>query len=150
MTQYVELSDDQSAVVTIFHGPQDSSDKPNYAELGDNDARVVAFNNAIALEHQQRTAMASGIQITSTANSAALDATYGIDDASRRGINSIVTGINAHDRVPGGGSTFNYPDMNGDMHAFSAADFLNFSLAVSDYVYAIDNGTFPPQPVVIP
>jgi hypothetical protein len=50
-------------------------------------------------------------------------------------ITALATGIAAGKPLPGGGSTFNYPDITGAAHAFSAANFLNFGTAIEDYVY---------------
>lgn len=50
-------------------------------------------------------------------------------------ITSISTGIAAGKPLPGGGSTFNYYDVNGGTHAFSAENFLNFAVAIEGYVY---------------
>jgi hypothetical protein len=93
-------------------------------------------------------AMAAGCRIQSTATPG-LDGTYAIDQAQQQIISGISTGIAARNRVPGGGASFNYPDASGQLHAFTAADFLNFAAAIEDYVYALSNGGAPAQPVQI-
>jgi hypothetical protein len=93
-------------------------------------------------------AIAAGCRISSAATPA-LNGTYAIDDAAQQTITGIAAGIAARNRVPGGGATFTYPDMAGTLHAFSAADFLDFATAVEDYVYALSNGQTPAQPVQI-
>jgi hypothetical protein len=74
-------------------------------------------------------AIGAGCQIVSTATPA-LNGTYAVDETAQRNISGIAAGIAARNRVPGGGATFTYPDMAGTLHAFSAADFLNFATAI--------------------
>ena len=50
---------------------------------------------------------------------------------------AIETSLNAGKGFPGGAATFNYPDANGAMHAFSESNFTDFAAAVRDYVYAL-------------
>jgi hypothetical protein len=92
--------------------------------------------------------LAGGCAIQSTATPA-LNATYAIDAPAQQTIAGVATGIAARSRVPGGGASFNYPDASGQLHAFTAADFLNLAAAIEDYVYALSNGEAPAQPVVI-
>ncbi len=77
---------------------------------------------------------AAGVAVTST-GTPALDGTYSILDRDISNITALATGIAAGKPLPGGGSTFNYPDITGAAHAFSAANFLNFGTAIEDYVY---------------
>jgi hypothetical protein len=48
---------------------------------------------------------------------------------------AISAGIAAGKPLPGGGGTFLYRDASGQPHAFAAADFLNFAVAVENYIY---------------
>lgn len=41
MTKYTEVVG--GVVTTVYHGPQDNSDKPNYVEMADDDARWTAY-----------------------------------------------------------------------------------------------------------
>jgi hypothetical protein len=76
----------------------------------------------------------SGLAITSSSDPS-LNATYALDDISLNRITSLALGITAGRPLPGGGDTFNYPDIGGMPHAFSAAAFLNFASACENYVY---------------
>jgi hypothetical protein len=108
------------------------------------------FNLAAPSPAQQGAALlASGIRIVST-GTPALNGTYAIDDAAKAGIDGIYAGIKDGDGLPGGGSTFNYADLSGAMHAFDATSFPNFARAVRDYLYSISQGQPLPQPVTIP
>jgi hypothetical protein len=75
-----------------------------------------------------------GASITSTGTSA-INGTYATDPNSLAQITSLSTGIASGKGLPGGGSTFNYPDATGTMHAFSSANFLNFAAAVEGLIY---------------
>jgi hypothetical protein len=106
----------------------------------------------------------AGVAVLSTATPA-LNGTYTLDPgapSSLPGLNaitSISTGIAAGKALPGGGTTFNYADVTGTPHAFTAANFLNFAAALESYVYALTQAvgflvsggttTLPAQPVVI-
>lgn len=93
--------------------------------------------------------LANGIQIIST-STPALNASYDISDAQTQIITGIAAGIAARNRLPGGGATFNYPDIAGNQHAFGASDFLNFASAVEDFRYSLSQGVIPALPVTIP
>jgi hypothetical protein len=82
-------------------------------------------------------AMGNGAAITST-GTPALNGTYATDPKSIANITALSTGIAAGKPLPGGGSTFNYPDVSGTMHAFSAVNFLNFATAIEGLVYAAE------------
>jgi hypothetical protein len=82
-------------------------------------------------------ALASGISVTST-STPTLNGTYGCTPSDQANITSIMTGIAAGAGVPGGGSTFYWLDASGAPHEFTAAQFLDLSKAIRDYVYALD------------
>lgn len=77
---------------------------------------------------------ASGLQVSSI-GTPALNGTYAIDSASQAQITSLSTGIAAGKPLPGGGSTFNYPDITGGQHAFNATNFLDFAASIEGYIY---------------
>jgi len=81
-------------------------------------------------------AISAGLSITS-ANTPALNGTYAVDPLSQMDIIAIETSLNAGKGFPGGATAFGYPDTSGVMHAFTAADFADFAVAVRDYVYAL-------------
>jgi hypothetical protein len=93
-------------------------------------------------------AIMAGLQIVCTSNSA-LNGTYGIDASSLANISGVAAGIASRNRIPGGGTTFNYGDINGGLHAFSGPEFLNFAAAVEDFTYALFGGVIQSQPVTI-
>jgi hypothetical protein len=82
-------------------------------------------------------AIAGGVAVTSS-GTPALNGTYAVDAGSQANIAALSTGIAAGKPLPGGGATFNYPDIEGTQHAFSAANFLNFAAAIEGYIYALD------------
>ena len=87
MTQYVELSTDGTAVTTLYAGPQQTDNKPTYAELADGDARVTAYRNKTAGALAYAAALGAGCPISST-GTPALDGTYAIDQAIQGAITS--------------------------------------------------------------
>jgi hypothetical protein len=108
---------------------------------------------------QQLQQMAIAIQIASTGNPA-LNGTYALDDPSRSDIDGIYAGIKNGDGLPGGGTTFAFPDVSGSPHMFDGTSFPNFAKAARDYRYAMiaaiataqagGSPTLPTIPVTIP
>jgi hypothetical protein len=102
---------------------------------------------------------ASGIAIIST-STPSLSGTYAIDPASLANLTALSTGIAAGKPLPGGGTSFNYADLAGVQHAFTAAAFLNLAAAIETYVYDFDqalaaliagqSATMPAPPLTIP
>lgn len=99
---------------------------------------------------------AAGITITSTSNPGTVNGTYPIDPQSQQVIAAIYSGIRGGDGVPGGGATFQFTDITGVNHAFTAVDFTGFAKAVRDLVYALieqakqQSPVWPNQMVTIP
>jgi hypothetical protein len=81
-------------------------------------------------------AMTMGLAVTSTSTPAIND-TYACDQLSQMDIIAIETSLNAGKGFPGGAAAFNYPDLAGVMHSFTAANFTDFAAAIRDYVYAL-------------
>ncbi|MEJ0019706.1 MAG: hypothetical protein WDN25_24770 [Acetobacteraceae bacterium] len=85
----------------------------------------------------------------------ALDGAYPIDQATQMQITGIAAAISAGLGLPGGGATFNWPDVVGVAHTWPAGQFTEFAKAVMNYVYAcaqVAQGhgtTLPAQPIVI-
>ena len=77
----------------------------------------------------------------------AIAGTYRADAAAQATVAGIASGIAAADRLPGGGTSFNYPDSSGIPHVFTAPQFLAFAAAVEDFVYSLSQGTAPTQPI---
>lgn len=92
--------------------------------------------------------IAAGVEVHST-GTPAINAVYAIDQGAQSNISGVATGIASRNRLPGGGSTFNYGDIEGVNHAFTATQFLDFAAAVEDYVYALLNGGTPNTPLTI-
>jgi|SRR5579885_1108394 len=91
---------------------------------------------AVAPEAVYAAKIAAGIQIVST-GTPALSGTYAVTDAAIGKLDGIIAGINAGKGLPGGGGTFNYPDVTGAMHAFDATSIVNLAAALRDYLYAL-------------
>lgn len=94
-------------------------------------------------------AMASGIQITST-STPALNGTYTIDGIAQGRIASVSTYILVNGVFPGGLTEYPWIDMAGSPHTFpTTTEFQAFATAVADYVAALDliivtgEGTLP-------
>ena len=83
------------------------------------------------------TGAGAGIVLTCTSVSA-LSGTYAIDPLSQAKMTSIAAAIGAGLGLPGGGSTFNYPDISGALHPWTAGEFPAFAKAALDLVYALD------------
>jgi hypothetical protein len=66
----------------------------------------------------------------------AVNADYPIDPATRTQMTSIAATINAGLGLPGGGSTFNWADVNGNPHQWPQEQFTAFAGAVMNFVYA--------------
>lgn len=81
-------------------------------------------------------AMVAGVAIMST-GTPAINGTYAVDQLSQMDIIAIETSLNAGKGFPGGSASFNYADMSGTFHSFTAASFTDFAAAVRDYVYAL-------------
>jgi hypothetical protein len=54
----------------------------------------------------------------------------------------LSTGIAAGKPLPGGGSTFNYPDLANVMHAFNSTNFLNFATAIEGLIYNVTQALY--------
>lgn len=104
--------------------------------------------------------LAAGITITSTGN-AGISATYALDDTTLSQISSVARDAASGLGLPQNASTFDYPDIDGNMgHAFSATDIQNLYKAMRDLVanlqeqlaVAKQGGTpaWPSQSVTIP
>jgi hypothetical protein len=101
-------------------------------------------------------ASAGGLQVVCSGNSA-LSGTYGLDPISLFNITGVSAGIAAGKALPSGTSTFNYRDITGTAHAFTAPAFTAFAAAIEAYVYQFqeaivelvlgNTATIPTQPV---
>jgi hypothetical protein len=136
MEYYAQL-DGSGAIVGLFANQQPFAT----TVLDETSDKVLAFLAPVA-------AAPVGITIASTATPS-LNGTYAIDDAAAAVISSIYAGIKGGDGLPGSGSTFNYADMGGEMHAFGETDFVNFAKAARDYRYALSQGETPTLPISI-
>lgn len=122
-------------------------------------AQLAKVNQVLATHDATKPDLSTSVQVNSTANPS-LDGVYAVDPASLQKIAQIATGIAARNRLPGGGTAFNYLDAAGNSHAFGASDFLNFAAAVEDYAYAVGQvlgaggagraTTWPATPIQIP
>jgi hypothetical protein len=120
---------------------------PTAAQLA---AAFPGYAAAVAAQQVQTTAaalLAAGIAIVCT--SGGFSATFEIDGPAATNIDGIYSGIENGAGLPGNGTTFDYPDVTGTMHAFTAANFPEFAKAVRDYRYQIAQGQTPATPVTI-
>lgn len=128
-------------------------EQPGYAEEQLDDAtsaELQTFLNPAPTQAQQVAAVVgAGLAIVSTATPA-LNGTYGIGPPEQQNISGIAAGIASRDRLPGGGATFDYGDAANVLHTFTGPNFLNFAAAVEDFLYNLDRGSPPTQPVTIP
>ena len=160
MTDTVYATLDGSGSVTGWYAnaPPDPLPPGGVTAILMTDARIVAFQaeqaSAAALQSALASAIASGISITST-STPSLSGTYAVDESTQAKITSTMTGISLGLGLPGGGSTFIYPDIAGAPHTFTQAQFQNFAIAVRNYVYSLllyaaGQGTLPSSAITIP
>lgn len=97
---------------------------------------------------------AAGVTIISTSaipSLASPGAKFSISEGARVNMVAIYARVKSGDGLPGGGSTFNYPDMVGTWHSFTAVTVLPFALAICDYYYAVtqvSNGGAAPSSTI--
>jgi hypothetical protein len=71
-----------------------------------------------------------GVTVTST-GSPDLNGWYAYDPQAQRAISAIMTGINAGQGLPGGGSQFSYGG-----HTFNETQFIAFAIGMQNYAYS--------------
>jgi hypothetical protein len=81
----------------------------------------------------QPSLMAMGIVVKAPPK--ALAGTYAITESAHAAMIALATSIAAGRPLPGGGPTFNYSDMAGGQHAFTAPQFLGLANACDSYLY---------------
>jgi hypothetical protein len=79
---------------------------------------------------------------------------YPIDAATLNQITTIVAAANAGLGLPGGGETFNWPDVTGAPHQWPAPQFIAFAGQVMNFVYASTQAaqghtTELPEPIIV-
>lgn len=85
-----------------------------------------------------------------------LNADYAIDSNTQQQITGIASAIAADLGLPGGGTTFNWPDATGTPHQWDAVQFIALAKAVMNYVYALSQviqghqNTLPTVPLTVP
>ena len=82
-------------------------------------------------------AQVQGVAVQST-STPAMNATYSYDADSGNKIAAIVAAISAGGQLPGGGSTFEWPDASGSFHALSAANVTALGIAILNYRYELN------------
>ncbi len=109
---------------------------------------------APTLAQQAQAMLAAGMQLIST-GTPALNGTYACDAATYQRVGGIIAAIGAGLGLPGGGAAFNWLDVSGNPHSFSAANFSALAKAMMDFEYTLNaiiganSGTLPTQPVTI-
>lgn len=76
--------------------------------------------------------IAAGITITSTSNPTNLSAVYALDSDTLNQIGSVARDVASGLGMPGGGTTFSYPDIHGSNHTFTASEIINLYKAQRD------------------
>ena len=126
---YVQLSADTTAVIGAFGGPQ--SGNAAVSNIADNDPRLLAFLAPASASATLSQKIAAGITITSTATPT-LNATFGLDAVTMDQIGSVARDSASGLGLPGGGTTFTYPDIKGTPHIFTAAQIIAVYRAMRD------------------
>jgi hypothetical protein len=85
---------------------------------------------------QQATAMLSQPVTVDCISTPALSSDYANNANVRQSVTSTVSQISAGLGLPGGGATFNWPDVNGSEMQWPEADFVAFAKALTDFAYA--------------
>jgi hypothetical protein len=80
----------------------------------------------------------------------ALNGNYAIDQQTQAQITGIAAAISAGLGLPGGGSTFNWPDAEGTAHAWPEAQFTAFAKGVLNYLYGVAQFAAGHQPSLPP
>jgi hypothetical protein len=85
---------------------------------------------------QQATALMGSPVVVQCTTVPALDATYENTSLTRQTMTGIVAQMNADMTLPGGGTTFNWPDVDGTMRMWPPSEFVAFTNALTQFVYA--------------
>jgi hypothetical protein len=85
---------------------------------------------------QQAQALLAGPVTVSCTSNRALNGNYPCDSHSLQQMTTITMAQNANLGLPGGGSTFNWPDTSNTSHAWAASQFTAFAQAMMNFVYA--------------
>lgn len=80
-----------------------------------------------------------GVAVTST-GTPSLNATYALDSASFSKLNTITSLLSNGKPLPGGGTTFSYPDITGNLHTFTSTNILNLAAALQNWRYSWETG----------
>ena len=75
--------------------------------------------------------IALGVVLTSTVNPS-LNGTYALDPVTIAQVGSLARDVGANLGFPGGGESFAYPDLAGNLHGFTEAQFMAFYRALRD------------------
>lgn len=86
------------------------------------------------LPEQAAALLTTPITVVSNSKSA-LNADYPNDDPTRSQIAAIMTKINAGNGLPGGGNTFNWPDVGGGARQWPGQQFADYAGQVADFIY---------------
>jgi hypothetical protein len=90
---------------------------------------------ALTLQQQALTLLAGPIMVRS-ATAPDLAGEYAIDQATQLQMTSVAVAINSGLGLPGGGTTFNWPDRHGASHPWTEPQFIEFAKGVMNFVYA--------------
>lgn len=147
---YVQLSTDTTTVIGLFGGAQ--PDNSAVTLIDDNDPRVLLFFLPATANALLQTKIAAGIVITST-GTPALGGTYALDATTTAQIGSVARDFASGMGLPGGGSSFTYPDLAGTPHTFTGPQIValyqaqrNLVLTLNQQAAIMANGGTPSWP----
>lgn len=135
MTKFVQFNADGS--VTEYAGPQNAADKPGYAEIADDDARYLAWLARQAVPGTLAAKLASGLAVASS-GTPAISATYALDQTTLDQIGSVARDAASGLGLPGGLTTFVYPDINSTPRTLTSANVQALYRAMRDIVSALN------------
>lgn len=133
------------ATWTIFYAPGTTCQAAAQAAMA-------SFNpNAVPVGQQYGQLVAAGLNVTSTGTSAtsgvyAIAGTFADGSDIVSSATAIYLSLKVGDPLPGNGSTFNWSDIQGAPHPFTAAQFQAFFLALKSYRYALSQQATQPTP----
>lgn len=104
---------------------------------GDTVVAAFDYNSAANAPTDLAQKISAGISVVSTAASS-LNATYALDSITLDQIKGVANDAASGLGLPGGGSTFTYPDISGSPHDFTATQIQNIYKAMRDLLLQLN------------
>lgn len=92
---------------------------------------------AVTWDHELAARINNGVNITST-STPALNSLYALDTTTLDQIGSVARDAASGIGLPGGGSTFTYPDAAGVPHSFTSAQIITLYRAMRDLLFVLN------------